>query len=85
MNRKLKSCHRISDYLNYIKLGTAKTLSVVNHIALTLARAGGGGDAAPIEKLMGAASTWVDACWVDRAEILHSLWGILCATFGETF
>ena len=59
MNRKLESCHRVSDYLNYIKLGTAKTLSVVNHIALTLARAweGGGGDAAPIEKLMGAAST----------------------------
>ena len=22
---------------------------------------------------------------VDRAEILHSLWGILCATFGKKF
>ena len=64
MNRKLKSCHRVSDYLNYIKLGTAKTLSVVNHIALTLARAGGG-DAAPIEKLMGLHQPgWMHAGWI---------------------
>ena len=47
---------------------------------LTLARSGGGGvDATP---------PWVFLSWTphrleDRAEIFHSLWGILCATFGE--
>ena len=47
---------------------------------LTLARSGGGVDATP--------PPWVFLSWTphrleDRAEIFHSLWGILCATFGE--
>ena len=45
---------------------------------LTLARSGG----------VDATPPWVFLSWMphrleDRAEILHSLWGILCATFGE--
>ena len=59
--------------------------SIDSHIAksyafvLTLARSGGGVDATP---------PWVFLSWTphrleNRAEIFHSLWGILCATFGE--
>ena len=48
--------------------------------ALTLARSGGGGWCNP--------PPWVFLSWTqhrleDRAENFHSLWGILCATFGE--
>ena len=46
--------------------------------SLTLARAGKGGDATPM-----SFSRIVAELLADRAEILHSLWGILCATFGK--
>ena len=37
----------------------------MSHIALTLARAGGGVDAAPIEKLMGLPQPgWMHAGWI---------------------
>ena len=44
---------------------------------LTLVRAGGG-DAPPMSFL-----EWPPNGWADRAEILDSLWSILCATFGK--
>ena len=45
---------------------------------LTLALAEGGGDAPPDFFLRCKPN--IES---DRADILHSLWGILCATFGE--
>ena len=48
---------------------------------LTLALARGGVDATPPEGFLRCTPNYE----ADRAEILHSLWGILCATFGKTF
>ena len=49
-------------------------------LSLTLASAGGGGVGATPPRVF---LEWPPNRWADRAEILHSLWGILCATFGK--
>ena len=49
-------------------------------ITLTLARSGGGGLMQPPPRVF---LSWTPHRLEDRAEIFHSLWGILCATFGE--
>ena len=47
---------------------------------LTLALEGGGVDSTPPPEVFLRCAPNYEA---DRAEILHSLWGILCATFGK--
>ena len=50
------------------------------HVRLTLTLAGGGGDECDPPEVFSRCTPNYEA---DRAEILHSLWGILCATFDK--
>ena len=53
-------------------------INLANKLTLALA---GGGPCDPLRFFAMHAELYES----DRAEILHSLWGILCATFGENF
>ena len=52
---------------------------MIYNLTLTLAQAGGGGRCDPPEGFLRCTPNYE----ADRAESLHSLWGILCATFGK--
>ena len=54
-------------------------LAVCDQFNLTLERLGGGLYQPPPEVFLRCTPNYE----ADRAEILHSLWGILCATFGK--
>ena len=60
-----------------LRVSQVVTIPLNPFIPLTLASGGGGGVQPPMSL------EWPPKRWADRAEILHSLWGIFCAAFGK--